>query len=49
MTKRPAFLISGEGKTPDDLKREAHAALERYSHAVEEAEAAEGTGTPDPA
>ncbi|MGB0875462.1 MAG: hypothetical protein ACPHCN_05855 [Mycobacterium sp.] len=50
MTKRPVFLISGEGKTPDELKAEARAALARFTQAAEKAgaEAAEVTDTPDP-
>ncbi len=34
--KRPVFLISSEGKTADELKAEALAALERFNDAAEE-------------
>ena len=43
MTKRLAFLISTEGKTAEEMKREAGAALERFAQAVE---AVEGTAPP---
>ncbi|MCH9708799.1 MAG: hypothetical protein K0U69_04720 [Actinomycetia bacterium] len=50
MPKRPVFLISGEGKTPDELKAEARAALARFTQAAEKAgaEATEVADTADP-
>ncbi len=39
--KRPVFLISSEGKPPDELKEAARTALARFSQAVAEADATE--------